>query len=185
MISQLEKEIIFRFLKARKKDGFLNVISIFSFIGIGLGVAVLIIVMSVMNGFRTELINKIVGFNAHAVVKPYDKPLVHIIEKDFAKGIVSNDGEAVILSKENTKGILLKGYLKNDFKKLEISNNQKYFGTTDLKYNSISKWDSVGHMNMIAKLEQEFKISMEMDDIIDFSSFKTGIKILKKYKIKI
>ena len=55
----------------------------------------------------------------------------------------------------------------------------------DLKYNSISKWDSVGHMNMIAKLEQEFKISMEMDDIIDFSSFKTGIKILKKYKIKI
>ena len=138
MISQLEKEIIFRFLKARKKDGFLNVISIFSFIGIGLGVAVLIIVMSVMNGFRTELINKIVGFNAHAVVKPYDKPLVFTSEKDFAKGIVSNDGEAVILSKQNTKGILLKGYLKNDFKKLEISNNQKYFGSTDLKNNSIS-----------------------------------------------
>ena len=53
----------------------------------------------------------------------------------------------------------------------------------DLKYNSISKWDSVGHMNMIAKLEQEFKISMEMDDIIDFSSYKVVIKILKKYKI--
>ena len=138
MISQLEKEIIFRFLKARKKDGFLNVISIFSFIGIGLGVAVLIIVMSVMNGFRTELINKIVGFNAHAVVKPYNTPLVFMSDKDFAKGIFSNDGEAVILSKENTKGILLKGYLKNDFKKLEISNNQKYFGTTDLKNNSIS-----------------------------------------------
>ena len=97
MISQLEKEIIFRFLKSRKKDGFLNVISIFSFIGIGLGVAVLIIVMSVMNGFRTELINKIVGFNAHAVVKPYDKPLAIITDKDFTKGIVSNDGEAVIL----------------------------------------------------------------------------------------
>ena len=65
--------------------------------------------MSVMNGFRTELINKIVGFNAHAVVKPYDKPLIHITDKDFAKGIVSSDGEAVILSKSNTKGILLKG----------------------------------------------------------------------------
>ena len=138
MISQLEKEIIFRFLKARKKDGFLNVISIFSFIGIGLGVAVLIIVMSVMNGFRTELINKIVGFNAHAVVKPYDNSLSIITDKDFTKGIVSNDGEAVILSKQNTKGILLKGYLKDDFKKLEISNNQKYFGSTDLKNNSIS-----------------------------------------------
>ena len=59
MISTLEKEITFRYLKTRKKDGFLNIISIFSFIGISLGVAVLIVVMSVMNGFRTELINKI------------------------------------------------------------------------------------------------------------------------------
>ena len=55
----------------------------------------------------------------------------------------------------------------------------------DLKYNTISKWDSVGHMTMISKLEDTFKIKMEMDDIIDFSSFKKGIKILKKYKIKI
>tara|TARA_B100001057_G_C22195257_1_gene698572 strand:- start:214 stop:453 length:240 start_codon:yes stop_codon:yes gene_type:complete len=55
----------------------------------------------------------------------------------------------------------------------------------DLKYNTISKWDSVGHMTMIGKLEDTFKITMEMDDIIDFSSFKKGIKILKKYKIKI
>ena len=75
MISTLEKEITFRFLKARKKDGFLNVISIFSFIGISLGVAVLIIVMSVMNGFRTELINKIVGFNSHITVKTYGNPI--------------------------------------------------------------------------------------------------------------
>ena len=75
MISTLEKEITFRFLKARKKDGFLNVISIFSFIGIGLGVAVLIIVMSVMNGFRTELINKIVGFNSHITIKPYSEKI--------------------------------------------------------------------------------------------------------------
>ena len=89
MISTLEKEITFRFLKARKKDGFLNVISIFSFIGISLGVAVLIIVMSVMNGFRTELIDKIVGFNAHAVVKPYDKSLDFNSFKNNAKSILS------------------------------------------------------------------------------------------------
>ena len=138
MISELEKKITLRYLRTKKKEGFINIISAFSFAGISLGVAVLIIVMSVMNGFRTELINKIVGFNAHAVVKPYDKPLIHITNKDFTKGIVSNDGEAVILSKQNTKGILLKGYLKNDFMKLEISNNQKYFGTTDLKNNLIS-----------------------------------------------
>jgi acyl carrier protein len=55
----------------------------------------------------------------------------------------------------------------------------------DVKYNSVPKWDSVGHMSMIAKLEETFKITMEMDDIIDFSSYKTGIKLLKKYKIKI
>ena len=76
MISTLEKEITFRFLKARKKDGFLNIISIFSFIGISLGVAVLIIVMSVMNGFRTELINKIVGFNAHITVNLMKKNIL-------------------------------------------------------------------------------------------------------------
>ena len=99
MISTLEKEITFRFLKARKKDGFLNIISIFSFIGISLGVAVLIIVMSVMNGFRTELITKIVGFNAHAVVQPGNKSHEYIKGFDFDKNIVSNDGEAVILNK--------------------------------------------------------------------------------------
>ena len=75
MISQLEKEITLRYLNTRKKDGFLNIISIFSFIGISLGVAVLIIVMSVMNGFRTELIEKIIGFNPHVVVKPYEKSI--------------------------------------------------------------------------------------------------------------
>ena len=138
MISTLEKEITLRFLKARKKDGFLNVISIFSFIGISLGVAVLIIVMSVMNGFRTELIDKIVGFNAHAVVKPYDKPLVSLPNKDFAKGILSNDGEAVIFHKNGTKGVLLKGYLANDFKDLEITNNEKFFGSKNLNKNTIS-----------------------------------------------
>ena len=72
MISTLEKEIALRYLKTRKKDGFLNIISIFSFIGIGLGVAVLIIVMSVMNGFRSELINKIIGFNSHVTIIPYE-----------------------------------------------------------------------------------------------------------------
>ena len=85
MISTLEKEITFRFLKARKKDGFLNIISIFSFIGISLGVAVLIIVMSVMNGFRTELIDKIVGFNAHAIIKPYGATINEKIEIIFKK----------------------------------------------------------------------------------------------------
>ena len=55
----------------------------------------------------------------------------------------------------------------------------------NLKYNSIPQWDSVGHMSMIGSLEEVFKITLEMDDIIDFSSYKFGKKILKKYKVNI
>tara|TARA_B100000768_G_C11058762_1_gene281489 strand:+ start:37 stop:276 length:240 start_codon:yes stop_codon:yes gene_type:complete len=53
----------------------------------------------------------------------------------------------------------------------------------DLEYNSIKTWDSVGHMGMIADLEDKFEIMLDTDDIIDFSSYKTGIEILKKYNI--
>ncbi len=136
MISTLEKEITFRFLKARKNDGFLNIISIFSFIGISLGVAVLIIVMSVMNGFRTELINKIVGFNSHITVQPYEKPIditnlkkgtLDVISKNL---ILSNSSEAIIIREKNSKGILLRGYLEDDFSKLELINNKNFIGKT-------------------------------------------------------
>tara|TARA_B110000438_G_C15678148_1_gene591147 strand:- start:709 stop:951 length:243 start_codon:yes stop_codon:yes gene_type:complete len=54
-----------------------------------------------------------------------------------------------------------------------------------LKYDSIPQWDSVGHMSMIGSLEEAFNITLEMDDIIDFSSYEFGKKILKKYKVKI
>ena len=125
MISTLEKEITFRFLKTRKKDGFLNVISIFSFIGIGLGVAVLIIVMSVMNGFRTELINKIVGFNAHITVDPYESKIevsqINQNLKNISKNLIfSNSGESIIIKSDISKGILLRGYKSNDFSNLKI-----------------------------------------------------------------
>jgi lipoprotein-releasing system permease protein len=129
LISTLEKEITFRFLKARKKDGFLNVISIFSFIGISLGVAVLIIVMSVMNGFRTELINKIVGFNSHITVKSYDNNGIQRDKLDnnnlklISKNLIfSNSGEAIILKNNTSKGIVLRGYQAKDFSKF---NNYK------------------------------------------------------------
>lgn len=54
-----------------------------------------------------------------------------------------------------------------------------------LKYDSIPQWDSIGHMSMIGSLEEAYNITLEMDDIIDFSSYEFGKKILKKYKIKI
>ena len=145
MISQLEKEITFRYLKTRKKDGFLNIISIFSFIGISLGVAVLIIVMSVMNGFRSELINKIVGFNAHVTVKPYENAIdikklnnknLKIISNEL---VFSNSGEAIVINKDYTKGLLLRGYKREDFLKLEIVKQNSFIGNPDDLYeNNIS-----------------------------------------------
>ena len=145
MISTLEKEITFRYLKTKKKDGFLNIISIFSFIGISLGVAVLIIVMSVMNGFRTELINKIVGFNAHVTVKPYERSInlkkindkkLNLISKEL---IYSNSGEAIIINKDSTKGIILRGYSSNDFPKLDVVKKGEINGQSNqLINNSIS-----------------------------------------------
>lgn len=55
----------------------------------------------------------------------------------------------------------------------------------ELKYNEIPEWDSIGHMTLMSGLEEGFNISMETDDIVDFSSFKRGVEILKKYKINI
>ena len=166
MISQLEREVTFRFLRTRKNDGFLNIISIFSFIGISLGVAVLIIVMSVMNGFRTELITKIVGFNAHAVVQAENKPLKYIQDLDLAKNIVSNDGEAVILNKNITKGVFLKGYLESDFKNLQIVKNKEFFGSQNLNDNNIS----IGQ-------ELSFNLNVEIGDTITVMS-PAGIQTL-------
>jgi len=172
LISTLEKEITFRFLKARKKDGFLNVISIFSFIGISLGVAVLIIVMSVMNGFRTELINKIVGFNSHATIKPYDKPLEYknldstlsSISKDL---ILSNSSEAIVIREQNSKGVLLRGYLEEDFSKLDLINNKNFLGDKkNFKNNSIS----------IGK-ELSFNLDLDIGDSITLMS-SSGVETI-------
>ena len=144
MISPLEKKITLRYLKAKKSDGFLNIISTFSFVGISLGVAVLIIVMSVMNGFRTELTNKIIGFNAHVTVKSYNfsKEISYINNKDIkniSKNIFeSNSGEGIIMNKNYTKGILLKGYKSADFKKLKLVEQSKFKGSKNLDANLIS-----------------------------------------------
>ena len=169
MISTLEKEVTFRFLKARKKDGFLNVISIFSFIGISLGVAVLIIVMSVMNGFRTELINKIVGFNAHITVKPYytkintdnlKKTNLGLISKNL---FLSNSGEAIIIQNKTSKGIVLRGYTSNNFSKLEMINKNNFLGGNNLIKNYIS----------IGK-ELSFTLGLQIGDNITIMS-STGL----------
>ena len=173
MISTLEKEITFRFLKARKKDGFLNIISIFSFIGISLGVAVLIIVMSVMNGFRSELINKIVGFNAHITVKPYEKEIVigdlNRTNLDFISNdlILSNSGEAVIIQKDISKGIVLRGYSKKDFSKLKIIKDKTFIGNRN---NLTKNFISIGK-------ELSFTLGLKIGDDVTIMS-STGVETI-------
>ena len=65
-----------------------------------------------------------------------------------------------------------------------LSIDEKVF-SEKLEYNEIPEWDSIGHMTLMSGLEEGFNISMETDDIVDFSSYKKGIEILKKYKVKI
>jgi len=111
-----ERLIALRNLKPKRKEGFLKVISIFSFIGIMLGVAILIIVMSVMNGFRTELTNKILGFNPHIIIKPYnnvkiDESFKDQLKKNFPDIQILNSfsGEGVVINNDYAKGIIIKG----------------------------------------------------------------------------
>ena len=126
MFTTIEKLITIRNLRPRKKEGFLKVISIFSFLGIMLGVAILIIVMSVMNGFRSELTQKILGFNSHITIKPYSANINDQFYYDLqnkykdAKIIKTYNGEAIILIKNVAKGILIRGIDRGELDKLEF-----------------------------------------------------------------
>lgn len=74
---------------------------------------------------------------------------------------------------------------KEELKKIfiqSLSIDKKNF-SENIKYNSVPQWDSIGHMTLVAAIEEKFKITIDTDDIVDFSSFKKGIEILKKYEI--
>jgi len=146
LISKIERIIAFRYLKPKKKEGFLKIISIFSFTGIALGVAILIIVMSVMNGFRTELINKILGFNPHIIIKPYDKKIEYIDIKnipEFTDKIFRTSftfsGQGILINKQNTTGVLVRSYLEDDIEKIDLIAKGIIDGSlNEFKENSVS-----------------------------------------------
>ena len=125
MISKIEKTIAFRYLRPKKKEGFLRIISIFSFTGIALGVAILIIVMSVMNGFRSELTKKILGFNPHIIIKPYEKKIdidkttsLDQFKDEISRIAFTFSGQAILINKNNTTGIIVRSYKKDDVGKI-------------------------------------------------------------------
>jgi lipoprotein-releasing system permease protein len=132
--SPFEWMLSLRYLRARRKEGFISVIAGFSFLGIVLGVATLIIVMAVMNGFRHELLEKILGLNGHLLIQPLEKPLTDWQEVSariakvpgirLAAPIV--EGQALASSPFNSGGVLVRGIRLEDLEKLpSIAKNIK------------------------------------------------------------
>src|SRR5271165_5268879 len=115
-----------RYLHARRREGFISVIAGFSFLGIMLGVWTLIVVMAVMNGFRMELLDKILGLNGHLLIQPLESPLTdwdQVAERismipgvRLAAPIV--EGQALASSPFNSAGVLVRGIRAKDLAKL-------------------------------------------------------------------
>jgi lipoprotein-releasing system permease protein len=132
--SAFEWMLSLRYLRARRKEGFISVIAGFSFLGIMLGVATLIIVMAVMNGFRKELLDKILGLNGHLLIQPLESPLTdwREVAARVAKvdGVVLVspvvEGQALASSAFNATGVLVRGVRGDDLARLpSIGNNIK------------------------------------------------------------
>lgn len=132
--SPFEWMLSLRYLRARRKEGFISVIAGFSFLGIVLGVATLIIVMAVMNGFRGELLDKILGLNGHLLIQPLEKPLTDWEEVasriSAVKGVKLAapivEGQALASSPFNAGGVLVRGIRLKDLEGLpSVINNIK------------------------------------------------------------
>jgi lipoprotein-releasing system permease protein len=130
--SLFEWMVALRYLRARRREGFISVIAGFSFAGIMLGVATLIIVLSVMNGFRKELLDKIVGINGHIFVAGIDKPMTDYAEiTDILNKIPGVklafpmvEGQALASSPANAGGVLVRGVRGKDIERIpSIANN--------------------------------------------------------------
>ena len=166
MFTKVERLISSRNLRPKKKEGFLKIISIFSFLGIMLGVAILIIVMSVMNGFKTDLTKKILGLNPHIVVQPnsfiIDAKYISELKNKFSEIKVSKSfsGEGIIINNDSAKGVIFKGIDKDEKKSIEFLNknltsgsvknfnNNHVFIGTELAYNlNLKEGDKINLMS--------------------------------------
>ena len=166
MFTKVERLISARNLRPKKKEGFLKIISIFSFLGIMLGVAILIIVMSVMNGFKTDLTKKILGLNPHIVVQPnsfiIDNEYILKLKKKIPEININKSfsGEGIIISNDNAKGVIFKGINKDEKKSIEFLkkyissgnvnsfNKNKVFIGTELAYNlNLKEGDKISLMS--------------------------------------
>ncbi len=135
--SRYEWMLAGRYLRARRKEASISAIAGFSFAGIMLGVAALIIVMAVMNGFRTELLGKILGINGHMIIEPIDSPLNDFegVSERLSKleGVTAAipvvEGQVLASARDNSRGVLVRGIQEADFQKLPAVVNNVLQGT--------------------------------------------------------
>jgi lipoprotein-releasing system permease protein len=127
-----ERMLAWRYLRARRKDGFISVIAGFSLVGIMLGVATLIIVMAVMNGFRTELVKRVLGANGHISVSAYGRDLTNYstLIEDIQKvptvkrAVPMVEGQIMATANDRNYGIVVRGLKQDDLNSLkDVSNN--------------------------------------------------------------
>ncbi len=132
MFSKTERMLAFRYLKSRKRTGFVSVIAGFSFLGIMLGVATLIIVMSVMNGFKEELMTRVLGINGQLGVYPSFGPYLEKADekvavmqqiKNITHVVPVVDGQVMVSSDNASAGVMVRGMAKEDFKKRTLLND--------------------------------------------------------------
>jgi len=138
--SAVERMLAMRYLRPRGKEGFISVIAVLSFLGVMLGVATLIVVMSVMNGFRKELVSKILGLNGHVFVQAIESPLTDykdVVERlRQAPGVASVkafiEGQALASSPIASSGVIVRGMAGADLEKVPgVANNIRSGGLED------------------------------------------------------
>ena len=131
MFSSLEFFLAFRYLKAKRSEGFISVIAIFSFLGITIGVATLIIVMSVMNGFRFELVQRILGINSHLSItgdhhiENYSEVIENLTKniKQISHLNPIVESQAMLIANQQNQGVLIKGINTTDLSYKQLINN--------------------------------------------------------------
>ncbi|MDJ0894462.1 MAG: lipoprotein-releasing ABC transporter permease subunit [Alphaproteobacteria bacterium] len=128
MFGPFERMVAMRYLRARRREGFISVIAWFSLIGIALGVATLIIVMSVMNGFRAELFSRILGLNGHLIVSRPGQPFIdHALISQRIEGLAGVvaaapmiEGQALMTFQRRPHGVVVRGLAGDDLRRRPI-----------------------------------------------------------------
>ncbi len=161
IFNAFERLVAFRYLRARRQEGFVSVIAGFSLLGITLGVATLIVVMAVMNGFRHELLARILGVNSHLTVLPEDRPIGDF--DDVAQRLKGLDGvvtvvpqiygQVAILQDDSISGAAVRGMRREDLERRGLI-------STNIKAGSLDAFSGIDNIVIGTRMAQELGLSL-------------------------